>query len=155
MKELILAMHAAGKSPKKIALEMLRAAKLRQNEEREHPLPMHALAPPKFKTSDANGLSAAIVAFLDAIGGWASRVNTMGVYDAKRKAYRKTTMKLGFPDVQATYRGRSIYVEVKIGKDRLSPNQKKFIKGASEAGALVIVARTFEDFFNGFLPLLE
>lgn len=155
MIDLIKRLQKKGKSPLQIGKEVLRAAKLAANEAREHPLPIHALVAPKISDKDANKLSRAIVDFLDAVGGFASRVNTMGVYDAKRKIYRKTTMKLGFPDVQGVYQGRCIYVEVKIGADRLSPNQKKFLEGARSAGAHCIVAKSFEDFFEGFLQLIE
>lgn len=59
----------------------------------------------------------------------------------------------GFSDLSALKNGRTIYVEVKAGKDRLSKAQKEFKRKVEDQGGVYIEYRTLEDlllFINCF-----
>ncbi|WP_448529177.1 VRR-NUC domain-containing protein [Raineya sp.] len=91
----------------------------------------------------------AIILYLNAFGCVAWRQNNAGVWDAKKQCYRKNQFsRRGIPDIVG-YRksdGKAIFVEVKSGKDRLSAEQKEFLREARENNCIAIVAKNFDDF---------
>ena len=117
----------------------------------KHPtLPEHALAPRKFRDESTNGLTLCITTYISLRGGFASRVNNGGIYDAKRKKYRPGTSRKGLPDVLATYRGLSLFIEIKSGKDVQSTFQKEVQADQENSGGHYYIARNFTDFKNWF-----
>ncbi len=72
----------------------------------------------------------------------------MGVYDAKIGKYRANSAKRGVSDIigyqKAT--GKFIAVEIKKGKDVVSPYQEAFLEGIRKAGGFVFVAKSFDAF---------
>src|SRR3990167_8334420 len=78
------------------------------------------------KESPANELTNQILELLYASGAYAWRQNMGGIYDSKLGVYR-TGSKKGVADILGVYKSVFIAVEVKIGKDRLSPEQEGFI----------------------------
>jgi hypothetical protein len=106
----------------------------------------------KYKDTSANALTSAIVTYVRLIGGYATRQQSMGV---KRKVkgreiWTPGTTKRGAADINATYLGRSLQVEVKYGRDQLSPEQKATSAQVARAGGLYIVARSFDHFIDQF-----
>ena len=61
--------------------------------------------------------------------GVAYRINNGAVYDAKKRVYRAGVQRKGVPDIIGIIDGRFIGIEVKIGKDRQSADQKEIEKG--------------------------
>jgi Holliday junction resolvase len=57
-------------------------------------------------------------------------------------------MKRGLADIWATYQGKSLQIEVKIGADRQSEDQIKVQQQQEEAGGLYFVAKDFSSFKN-------
>lgn len=106
-------------------------------------------------TKTANGLTSAIVKYIDLKGGLASRINSGGIYDSKLGTHRAGTTKKGFSDVQGVYNGLSLYVEVKIGKDRQSEHQKEFQKKVTNSGGYYFIAKDFESFHYWFNHILN
>lgn len=104
----------------------------------------------KTDTKTANGLTSAIVKYIDLKGGFASRINSAGVYDSKLGKHRPGTTKKGFSDIQACYKGVALYVEVKIGRDRQSDYQRDFQKKIIATGGLYFIAKDFESFHEWF-----
>jgi Holliday junction resolvase len=51
----------------------------------------------------------------------------------------------GFSDLSAINNGRTIYIEVKAGKDRLSKAQREFKEKVEAQGGVFIEYRTLED----------
>jgi hypothetical protein len=115
----------------------------------------------KFSDKTANGLTKAIVAFLKLNGCQAERISNMGRYidDSKivtdvigfqRKIgsgkYIKGTGTNGTADISATIKGKSVKIEVKIGKDRQSDAQKKYQADIERAGGLYWIAKDFDGF---------
>lgn len=141
---------------------------------RKHPTaPSHILPMRKYSDKTANGLTKCIIDFINFSGGQAERINTMGrmidntktvtdVVGIKRnigtKKYIPTTGVKGSADISATIRGRSVKIEVKIGKDRQSENQKKYEESITAAGGVYIIAKDFDsfiDWFNNFLKKIS
>ena len=112
---------------------------------RLHPIMPHP-APRKFRDDTSNDLTKCIVKYITLKGGFASRVNTTGIYDKKLGKYRRGTQKRGLTDVIATYKGLSLHIEVKNSRDRLSDAQKKIQNEVTASGGLYNVARNFTDF---------
>lgn len=75
------------------------------------------------------------------------RVNNMGVYDPKRKAYRvfPKGAKKGFPDIIIIKNGLFIGLEVKTGQGKQSNNQKEVEKELKKHGADYYVVRSLDD----------
>jgi Holliday junction resolvase-like predicted endonuclease len=100
--------------------------------------------------SAANSLTKAIINYITLKGGYAVRINTQGQYDEKRGIWRKSHTRLGTSDVIACYRGQFVSVEVKVGKDRQSPEQVKTEQDVKRAGGLYWMVRTLDEFIELF-----
>jgi len=96
------------------------------------------------KQSASNSLTDAVIKLFQVNGGNAWRINTMGIYDKEKGSYRTSGMKKGLPDVIGIYRGRFIGVEVKIGYDKQSEDQKKREVEINAAGGKYFIAKTFD-----------
>lgn len=64
--------------------------------------------------------------------------------------YIPNTQKRGMADITATYRGKSLQIEVKIGKDRMSVYQLQVKQEFERCGGLYYVARDFTSFKRWF-----
>ncbi len=120
---------------------------------------------PKTKFTDltANGLTKAIITWIEIHGGLAERISSsgrylqgktvgVGFYGVKHLPgkFIPGNTRNGTFDVAATINGKSLKIEVKIGKDRMSNAQKKYFEDATKAGAICIIARNFEQFVNDY-----
>ena len=119
---------------------------------------------PNMTDNSANGLTKCIITFLKCEGHQAERINTMGTYRKGSKTinfwtgkvtetgggYTPTTGTRGSADISATIHGRSVKIEVKYGKDRMSEYQKAYQADIERAGGVYVVARTFDDFLEWY-----
>jgi len=112
---------------------------------RQHPTMPH-LAPRTFRDDSANNLTKCITTYLRLQGAFVSRLNNQGVYDRKLNRYRPGTNRKGLPDILATYQGKSLFIEVKHGRDRMSIDQAKVMQEQTACGGLYFVASNFEQF---------
>jgi hypothetical protein len=120
---------------------------------------------PKYKYTDktANGLTRAIIDYINFSGGFAERISTMGrVIDTSKivtnvigitksyggKKFIPGTGTKGSADISATIYGRSVKIEVKIGRDKQSDHQKEYEARTLASGGIYIIARNFEDFIR-------
>jgi hypothetical protein len=120
---------------------------------------------PLFKYTDktANGLTRCIIDYLTLQGYQAERISTTGrmVDNTKTftnvlgitkqigtKKYIPTSGVKGSADISATIKGKSVKIEVKIGKDRQSEHQKKYQESIENSGGLYLIATSFEQFIN-------
>ncbi|GAB2542814.1 VRR-NUC domain-containing protein [Spirosoma aerophilum] len=104
----------------------------------------------KPKPETANQLTRRIVTYVQEHGGYATRLQSTGTYRDDLKKYVPSQQRAGMPDVLAVVDGRAAFVEVKVGKDKLSEVQKQTISDLERAGARVYVAQTFEGFQEWF-----
>jgi hypothetical protein len=116
---------------------------------RKHPTNPH-LAPRKFRDNSANNLTKCITSYLSLKGAFVSRLNNTGIYDARRRQYRPGTNRRGLPDVVCTYQGKSLFIEIKYGSDKLSAYQQKIRDEQIASGGEYFVATNFEMFKKWF-----
>jgi len=141
---------------------------LKQAEQRaQYPnVPDHGLKPVKYEDKTANGLTKAIIDFLNISGHFAERINTMGrMVDGRKHVtdvigrtktigtakYIPTTGTKGSADISATINGKSVKIEVKIGKDRQSQDQIQYQQRTEQAGGIYLIAKDFQGFYDWYV----
>lgn len=119
----------------------------------------HYAPPPYPKVKTANGLTKFICQFLMWHEHRATRINTTGrLIDGVEKQpsgailttkkWITGTTRRGSADISATIRGRSVQIEIKIGKDRASEHQLKEQAIERKAGGIYEFISTPEQFFE-------
>jgi hypothetical protein len=111
----------------------------------------------KMPSSNTNKLTKAILNWLNASGFKAWRNNTTGIWDAKKHVWRKHHGELGVSDILGMQKktARFIAVEVKFGKDKLSPDQIRFLNDIKRGGGIAIEAKSFDDFLEKITPHIK
>ena len=115
--------------------------------------PPHIQSITKFRDDSADELTKLIIAFLRVQGAFATRLNSTGVYRNDLKKFVPNTQRRGMADIVGTYQGKSLNIEVKIGRDRMSEHQLKVKKEIEAAGGYYYVAKDFEGFVRWFKQL--
>lgn len=139
---------------KSIAIKDLEM-RLRMAESAKYPnVPAYALK--KFKREDktANGLQKCIIEFLQLEGWQAERINVMGrpVFKTNKQGEKVLDKWItgqgttGSADISATIAGRSVKIEVKIGRDKQRKEQLEYQQAIERAGGMYVIAKTFNDF---------
>ena len=59
-------------------------------------------------------------------------------------------MTKGTADISATIKSLSVKIEVKIGNDRQSEEQKQYEQSIKNAGGYYFIAKDFESFYNWY-----
>ena len=116
-----------------------------------------------YKDSTANGLTRAICDYINYHGYQAERINTMGTAREKKTTagkvigvtWTKGTSTAGSADISATIKGRSVKIEVKIGKDRQSDAQKRYQENIERAGGTYIIAKDFDSFVEWYEKFIQ
>ena len=122
---------------------------------------LEAVTGNKHRDDTANGLTRCIIDYLHYKGWQAERINTTGIpHDTRQQArdilgrtrtigsltWRPSGSTIGSADISATINGRSVKIEVKIGKDRQSAAQRQYQAAIEQAGGLYYIARNFTTF---------
>lgn len=154
------------KENKKLLVEMV----LKDLKEKYPSMPEYGIPIPKYTDSNANGLTKCIIDFLNHSGHQAERISSMGriidnskvvedVLGRKRtigsKKYIKGTSTNGTADISSIILGKSVKIEVKIGKDRQSADQKKYEQATIKAGGLYWIVKDFDMFIDYYNALLN
>ena len=115
-----------------------------------HPLlPPHALVKKRFKDTTANELTKTIIWDMYHVrGGVGYRINNGAVYDLKKKVHRKGVQRKGIPDIIGIIDGKFYGIEVKIGKDRQSADQKEIEKEINDSGGVYFIAKSYDDYLS-------
>lgn len=85
---------------------------------------------------------------------FAIKINTVGIYDAKKRTYRKNNnphIHKGTADILGQYKGRFFAIEVKAGYNKPSEHQKKFLGKIKENGGVAFWTNDFEKFKAAFI----
>jgi len=109
-----------------------------------NPYPVRTL----FRDDSANGLTKCIVAWLELHGHFAARINTTGTYSQKLGKYIHSGSRRGMADVTSIINGRHVSIEVKIGRDRMRPDQLKVKNEVEAAVGVYIVASSLDNFLQ-------
>jgi hypothetical protein len=148
---------------KKQYKDLLHELKLKRYAETHPNYPPNYIPKTMYKDSTANGLTKAICDYINLHGYQAERINTMGVAREKKTTagkvigvtWTKGTSTAGSADISATIRGRSVKIEVKIGKDRQSEAQKRYQENIERAGGIYIIAKDFDSFVEWYNQFIE
>ncbi|MCF8218743.1 MAG: hypothetical protein K9J21_07150 [Bacteroidales bacterium] len=145
------------------SIKKLKQLYLEKHRERYPQFPEGARTAPKYTDKDANSLTKCIIDYIKLTGGQAERISVTGRRIDKRKIFTdtvgykrqigrvqwvKSNMKKGSADISATIRGCSVKIEVKIGKDRQSKDQKQYQKEIEKAEGIYMIVRSFDDFLE-------
>jgi len=148
------------------AIDILKQLKHAEQRNQYPNVPEHGLKPIKYEDKTANGLTKAIIDFLNISGHFAERINTMGrMVDSRKQVtdvigrtktigtakYIPTTGTKGSADISATINGKSVKIEVKIGKDRQSQDQIQYQKRTEQAGGIYLIAKDFQGFYDWYV----
>lgn len=85
--------------------------------------------------------------YLAQIGAVSIPVDTPGLLYTRQGTPAKFGTK-GALDIAATVKGRAVWIDAKIGKDRLKPAQVKFCEAQERAGGIAFAAWSVEDVAN-------
>ena len=138
------------KAPYKKPNSVLILESMAMNESRrKHPTCPH-IAPRTFRDDTANSLTRCINEYLRLSGAFSSRVNNGGVFDPKTRQFKPGTSRRGLPDIISTYLGKSLFIEVKVGRDRMSEYQKQVKEDQEASGGIWFTAHDFTSFKTWF-----
>ncbi len=153
------------------ALQQLSALAAEAKRQQHPNVPPHALPPPRrYEDQTANGLTWCIIDYVRLCGGQAERISSEGRVIDDRKTFQDVVGRVksiggikrvysstqrGTADISATIKGRSVKVEVKVGKDRQSPKQKEYQQQVERAGGLYFIAKDFQRFFDWYTLTFE
>lgn len=101
-----------------------------------------------FRDDTANGLAKCIKAWCEINGAHFQRMNTTGLYDHKLKKYRRSGATRGVTDTLVIWKGKTFNIEIKIGRDKQSDQQKEIQKSIEEAGGFYLIVKSFDDFLK-------
>ena len=108
----------------------------------------------KFRDDSANNLTKCIQAWCKVNGAHFQRQNSQGQFDPKLKIWRKSGSTRGISDALIIYKGQTINVEIKYGKDEQSDKQKSVQASIESAGGIYWIVKTFDDFLNQINEIL-
>ncbi len=135
----------------------------------KHPtIPPECIPKPTYRDNKANGLTQAVIAWIKLSGGQAERISTTGRVIDRTKTYtdvlghRRTigsvswvpgTSTRGCADVSATIAGRSVKIEIKVGRDKQRPDQVKYQESVEASGGLYFIASSFQKFYDWYIKM--
>jgi len=136
-------------------LDILKQLATEDNRKRHPDFPDDYRPAKKYQTSTANGLTKAVVDFLNFSGHWATRINNQGTWvkDKWSKGggyYRPSTQAKGIADIDSLIKGRKVAIEIKIGADRQSEAQKEFQAKLERAGGHYWIVKDFDQFYEKY-----
>ena len=72
-----------------------------------------------------------------------------------RITWTKSSMQAGSADLSLTIRGRSVKVEIKIGKDTQKKAQKEYQRQIEAAGGQYWIIKTFQEFYDRYQEFIN
>lgn len=95
----------------------------------------------------ANALTQQAIKVLSLCGFHVWRQNNGGIYDAKIGGYRRNSSTPGISDIIGLHKktGKFIACEIKVGKDKLSPFQERFLEVVKKSGGVAMVIKTTDE----------
>jgi len=107
--------------------------------------------PMKKKQSRTGAITAAFLNYLNMLGIYAWRNNTIGVYSTEKQTYIKPKRSSkGAPDILGIdWNGKFIAIEIKTGKDRLSKDQTIFAAEFIARKGIYVIAEDIADLITG------
>lgn len=82
--------------------------------------------------------------YLSEVGAMSVPIDTPGLLYTRQGAPAKFGTK-GALDIEATLKGRSVWIDAKIGRDKLKPAQAAFCAAKERAGGIAFAAWSVDD----------
>ena len=121
-------------------------------------IPDHARPEPSYKDDTANDLTDRIVDYVKYTGGFAEIIIRMGrkiIKDGK-EIWISGRGRNGTADISVILPGgMSARVEVKFGRDRISPDQSIYRDAVTAVGAFHMFAHSFDEFVGWYEEILN
>jgi hypothetical protein len=117
-------------------------------------VPSHAIARTNFEDKSTNGLTHCVLTWLTIHSHYVSRIQSQGQYRESIGRFTRSTTRRGIGDLFAVVNGKTLMIEIKAGKDRLSKFQIQTQKDIEASGAHYWVIRSFEEFLKQYKHLL-
>ncbi len=159
----------AHKSINNSGLEALKKLASERVREKYKSVPEFAIPTQKFSDKTSNQLSKSILNWICLNGYQAERIAVTGRRIDRRKTitdgigrkkvigsvdWIKSSMQPGTADISATINGKSIKIEIKIGKDKQSEAQKTYQQQVEKAGGIYLIVKDFQCFYEWFLDFV-
>ena len=150
-------------------LKQLKELALDYDRKKNPNFPEYARSVRSYTDKTSNGLTKCIIDWLKFSGWQAERISVQGRYVDESKVvtdvigrkmkigsgkFIPSSMQKGSADISATIRGKSVKIEVKIGRDRQSQEQLEYQRQVEQAGGVYFIAVSFEDFLNKYNQLI-
>jgi len=128
-------------------------------------IPERLLPNKPIKATKANDLTKAIIKFIQLSGGQAERISVTGRRVDMRRTFTdvlgnqrqigsvrwiKSSMQKGSADISATIAGQSVKIEIKVGHDRIRPEQEIYKQQVEKAGGIYLLIHTFDEFYQWY-----
>ena len=99
------------------------------------------------KKENTNALTREAIRIFTMCGFECWRQNNGGVYDPTKKVFRANSSTPGISDIIGYHRktGIILAIEIKTGRDKLTPYQIRFLQSIKNAGGYAYVVRTLGD----------
>jgi len=151
------------------ALQILKESKLKEVRER-YPNTTAFDHQANFKDKSERDLEKCILYFAQIEGFQAERIKVKPNRIDNRTSYvdsvgfkrtigtvtwAKSSMQAGSADMSCTIKGRSVKVEIKIGKDFQKANQKIYQDQVEKAGGQYWIVKSFEDFYTHYQKFIN
>lgn len=104
------------------------------------------MAKTKTIKSDTNGITSGIRGYLQHLGYESWRINVMGIFDQVHKRWRKSGSSIGVFDIHTIIKGRSIWIDIKKGNDKPSPEQLLFKEHVEKQGGIAMFIGSVDEF---------
>jgi hypothetical protein len=102
----------------------------------------------EYTDTTANGLTKCIIDWFRLKGGAAFRINSQGQYDSRLNKWRPSGSRKGLPDIQGVMNGKFYGIEVKIGRDKQSEQQRTVESEITASGGKYLLVHSFDDFIE-------
>ncbi len=147
------------------AIKTLKSLAMEAHRNRHPLMPEHARVVHRYTDKTANALTRCVIDWLRYKGHQAERISNTGRPVDTRKRYvdavgfhREIGSVSWIPgqgtpgtaDISATIAGRSVKIEVKIGRDRQSEAQRKYQAAIEAAMGTYIIAKSFDGFLEWY-----
>lgn len=111
----------------------------------------------KYSDKTANGLTACVMDFLKYHGYYANRINTTGIMRKinGQMKWTKSSTRKGTADIDAIINGKPVKIEIKIGRDTMSNEQRKEQAAITAAGGIYIVIGSMQTFYDWFIAFVR
>jgi hypothetical protein len=113
-------------------------------------VPTYAMSRTKFEDKTTNGLTTCVLRWLQLNEHYCSRIQSQGQYNQTLGRFIKSTVRRGIGDIMAVIAGRTIMIEIKTGRDKLSLDQIKTRQEVENSGGVYLEVRDFATFLKWY-----